>query len=510
MKSFALLIAMASIHVTFAFLWLSRHHSQPQNHNSRLQMSFGDPDLSSKSEFYRKFQSFTRLYDRFIFNDRDIPGLTFASPVEWAPWMETIWFGNYYDYRSAYFGDVMYSNTLPQGGKEGALLHRDPTASLQLALLYQRYKKFDESSYSLSNGTFFNLFAASNLRLGRYKVILPSDNQLILCTSDPLTYSDLRRYVNSFAMLKWFKAKFMQQKRKRQVVLSLSSADFFAQCVHFIEFGAAIDAMQRREGGGKGGARVMTVPILPLPSYLACHDSNDSSDGLAFSYHQARDSRVVSCSWPTAVVNSQYFLDNLWTQAMQQLSAKSTAGRLKVMTGGDGRLLNDFGLDRLLNVNQAMMTYSNSNRIELVLSSRGKLTIEQAISSIQSGEVQAAIVLSVGEEQLSSPSSSPSSGLDDINPPFPFAEEEVAADQEERKEQLSFSSEGGLGGRWGYTVLFQANNNDDSSSGSKGVQSWSSEQYLSVAEAMTKAESVKIVLSRHDDSILNQLYSFAD
>ena len=131
--------------------------------------------------------------------------------------METIWFGNYYDYRSAYFHDVMYSNQKP--GREGALLFRDPLSSLQLALLYQRYKKFDERSYGLSNGTFFNVFSAEPLRLGRYQ--LPQCDTVILCATDPLTYSELKRYLNSFNVLKWFKAKFLQQKRKRQYILQV-------------------------------------------------------------------------------------------------------------------------------------------------------------------------------------------------------------------------------------------------------------------------------------------------
>ena len=33
-----------------------------------------------------------RKYDRIIFEDPDIAGVTFVSPIEWAPWMETIWY----------------------------------------------------------------------------------------------------------------------------------------------------------------------------------------------------------------------------------------------------------------------------------------------------------------------------------------------------------------------------------------------------------------------------------
>jgi hypothetical protein len=172
-------------------------------------MSFGDPDGSTKSDNYRRLQEFYRQYDYAIYpDDPDIQGVTFASPVEWAPWMESVWFGNYYDYRSAYFHDVMYSNNKPC--REGALLFKDSDKALQMTLLYQRYRKFDASSYGLPNATFYNIFGRESLRVGRYKV--PLSDELILCTTDPLTISEVKRYLTSFNALKWFKSKFFQQK----------------------------------------------------------------------------------------------------------------------------------------------------------------------------------------------------------------------------------------------------------------------------------------------------------
>ena len=58
-------------------------------------------------------------------------------------------------------------------------------------MLYQRYKKFDQSSYSISNVTFYNLFAAESVRMGRYKV--PQTEEVILCLTDPLTSSEMKR-----------------------------------------------------------------------------------------------------------------------------------------------------------------------------------------------------------------------------------------------------------------------------------------------------------------------------
>ena len=53
----------------------------------------------------------------------------------------------------------------------GAVLFKDPEKARQIALLYQRYKKFDQTSYSISNVTFYNLFAAESVRVGRYDFV---------------------------------------------------------------------------------------------------------------------------------------------------------------------------------------------------------------------------------------------------------------------------------------------------------------------------------------------------
>jgi hypothetical protein len=146
-------------------------------------MSYGDPDMGQKWKRLRWVQETARSLDEAVYpHDSDVPGLTFLSPVEWAPWMETIWFGNQYDYRSAYFHDVMYSNNKPC--REGALLFSDRHKAQEMALLYQRYKKFDMASYSVPNATFFNVFGAETLRVGRYKVRI----LLYYCPSFPFLF----------------------------------------------------------------------------------------------------------------------------------------------------------------------------------------------------------------------------------------------------------------------------------------------------------------------------------
>jgi hypothetical protein len=154
-------------------------HVKPLSRSTSKLHSFGDPSNSPKSLVYRQLQTFYRWIDnKIIFiDDPDTPGLTFTSPIEWAPWMETIWFGNAYDYKSAYFHDVMYSNNVPC--REGALLFKDRTKANQIALLYQRYKRFDQSSYSLSNATFFNIFGDETLRIGTVITYPCSDNYVV-------------------------------------------------------------------------------------------------------------------------------------------------------------------------------------------------------------------------------------------------------------------------------------------------------------------------------------------
>ena len=123
-------------------------------------------------------------------------------------------------------------------------------------MLYQRYKKFDQSSYSISNVTFYNLFAAESVRMGRYKV--PQTEEVILCLTDPLTSSEMKRYFNSIHALKFFKSKFMQQKRKRQYVMPvLTDNNFFQQAVFNMEYGRTV--LDDKVGGlaAKGLASVV-------------------------------------------------------------------------------------------------------------------------------------------------------------------------------------------------------------------------------------------------------------
>ena len=52
-----------------------------------MHMSLGDPDLGTKwSQLRDIVQPLTRTLDIAVFDDPDLPGLTFPTPIIWAPW----------------------------------------------------------------------------------------------------------------------------------------------------------------------------------------------------------------------------------------------------------------------------------------------------------------------------------------------------------------------------------------------------------------------------------------
>ena len=54
---------------------------------SAIHMSLGDPDLGTKWRQLREtVQPLARSVDAAIWNDPDLPGLTFPTPIIWAPW----------------------------------------------------------------------------------------------------------------------------------------------------------------------------------------------------------------------------------------------------------------------------------------------------------------------------------------------------------------------------------------------------------------------------------------
>lgn len=85
-----------------------------RRHKETSLNTLGDPDLDLKWTLLRYFQEFARIYDNLLFDDPDTPGWTFPSPIIWTPWMDTIWFGNFYEYRYDYtsFVRILASYTI--------------------------------------------------------------------------------------------------------------------------------------------------------------------------------------------------------------------------------------------------------------------------------------------------------------------------------------------------------------------------------------------------------------
>ena len=136
--------------------------------------------------------------------------------VLWAPWLNTKWLGNLYEYKSGLFSEPMYSNNRPF--REGALLYKEEEALEQIALLYQRYRRFDESSYTAANATYFHLQGSSALRLGRYSI--PLDGQVSLAIQRPVSSSSMKTYLNTPNPLKWAANSLLQKSRMSTIRFS--------------------------------------------------------------------------------------------------------------------------------------------------------------------------------------------------------------------------------------------------------------------------------------------------
>ena len=267
------------------------------------------------------------------------------------------------------------------------------TLSPVAALHAQRYKKFDQASYATQNATFYNVFAADAVRVGRYKVPV-GDSALVLCVTDPLTFSELRRYLNSVHALKWLHNKGMQQKRKRQYVLPMDSGGrisgstgtttassssrssagesggdtiesglgFYRDAVQLLEWGRVLNNDQQGGRAAAGRASV-TVPIVP-PTIDASTAVNMAAG-------------VAGLVVPMATANSQYFLEALVQAVLSYLVGDGSdagvsalpdatsrrprrrrtrivrgggASSLSLLVGGDGRTLTPMAVEAAVRV----------------------------------------------------------------------------------------------------------------------------------------------------------------
>lgn len=324
-----------------------------RNKHSGL-FSIGDPNMHSiKYQVDKQLSQFIQFYDNILFQDNDISHITFASPIVWAPWLETIWLGNLYEYRSAYFHDVMYSNNKPFS--EGALLFKNNTNNIKLALLYQRYRKFSTyenlrntefpknyyASYSTSNMTLYNIFSIDSNRIGRYKISL--SNKLLLYIHKPLTINDMKRYFTTFNLWKIISRSYFQVKRKACLELTVTDSDFLKNCLYYLEN----DVLRMKDMN-----KICSKQVLGQ-----------------FDVHNNMKSLV---SWSTngfqfisklGNLNKQYFISN-FIQSLFELNIIDKS--YGILLGSDGRLWSDVLIEETMDIligNQVKSILLPSQRI---------------------------------------------------------------------------------------------------------------------------------------------------
>jgi len=253
--------------------------------------------------------------------------------VLWSPWLNTVWRGNLYEYKSGLFADVMYSNNRPF--REGALLFKEPAALEQVALLYQRYSRFDESSYSVANATYFNLQGASALRLGRYSV--PLEDEVVLSVQRPLSSSEVNGYLNSPNAFKWAANAILQSGRTKQIRYGLLSNG------------------ERGGGGGVGSAffkdAVHDIEYARLPEQGKLKNIflDVSTADIAFAPDNASISELAGLELPMSIANSQFLLEALIQCILEQLPPRlRPQSGCAVLIGGHRRTyMNDLASDFL-------------------------------------------------------------------------------------------------------------------------------------------------------------------
>jgi len=239
---------------------------------------------------------------------------TTAAKVIWAPWLNTKWLGNIYEYKSGLFHDPMYANAGPF--REGALLFKSRAELEQVALLYQRYERFDESAYAQGDSAYFNLQGKSALRLGRYSI--PLEKQVVLTVQRPLSPSKVKSYLGMPPFLKWAANGLLQAGREAAVdvqMLGESDTSFFKRTVLAIEYDAHTDDR------GKSASMELSSPDVVF-------FGEQEKTGLV-----PRADGVVSI--PTAKANSQLFLEALFQALIDQFFFEGVrGGECELLIGG--------------------------------------------------------------------------------------------------------------------------------------------------------------------------------
>ena len=242
------------------------------------------------------------------------------AKVVWAPWLNTKWLGNIYEYKSGLFHDPMYANAGPF--REGALLFKSRAELEQVALLYQRYERFDEAAYAQGDSAYFNLQGKSALRLGRYSI--PLEKQVLLTVQRPLSPSKVKSYLGMPPFLKWVANGLLQAGRETAVdvqMLGDNDTSFFKRTVLAIEYDAHSD--------DRGKVAPMEFKSLGV----VFGGGSESSSEQDKNYLVPGADGAVSI--PTATANSQFFLEALFQALLDQFFFEAgRGGECELLIGG--------------------------------------------------------------------------------------------------------------------------------------------------------------------------------
>lgn len=259
---------------------------------------------------------------------------------------------------------------------------------------------------------------------------MPQTNEVILCLTDPLTSSEMKRYFNSIHALKFFKSKFMQQKRKRQYVMPvLTNNDFFSESVFLMEYGRTV-LDDKKNGFASSGKMSVVRPVMNFKNEYSITGKNKiqfdkeiDADSVKLDDETIKNNNAdysncnnnvninsdlnesinVGLKVTIRTANSQYFVENLMQSILTYIALKNKekndqnnslisvknknsdknkielldmndlAG-VSIILGGDGRLFNDHAIEI------ATRVLSGNNVKSVILSEESFLTTAAAFS----------------------------------------------------------------------------------------------------------------------------------
>ena len=221
---------------------------------------------------------------------------------------------------------------------------------------------------------------------------MPQNEKIILCLTDPLTTSEMKRYFNSIHALKFFKSKLMQQKRKRQYVMPvLADNNFFQQAVFLMEYGRTV--IDDKVGGiaAKGDVCVVHPVAVFKEEYtisgsslnkvrvISSNSDNDNDNILQNknerngknkinSIENYRGEKIVAgvgLKVSVRVANSQYFMENLIQSILTFITLKNDGYYSNIINSGNNGGKNNNGDNNQFNSDTSIITQSDTIKMNI-------------------------------------------------------------------------------------------------------------------------------------------------